>query len=76
MSRQKSSDPGKVRPLQAFQTDPAWYENHWYGPERRSTSSPIRRHIVALAALMASLHRLIAERPAKRTPVTTLQGTS
>ncbi len=76
MNRQKSSDPGKVRPLRAFQTDPAWYENHWHGPERRSTPSPIRRHIVVLAALIASRHRLIAKRPAKHMPVTTLQSTS
>lgn len=76
MNRQKSSNPGQARPPRAFQTDPSWYESYWYGSEQPSTPGPTQRRFAMLAALIPLLHRLIAERPAKRMPMTTLQGTS
>lgn len=76
MNRQKSLDTGEAPPPRAFQTDPSWYESYWYGSEQPSIPGPMQRRFAMLAALIPSLHRLIAERPAKRMPVTTLQGMS
>ena len=76
MNHQKSFDTGEARPPRAFQTDPCWYESYWYGSEQPSTPGLMQRSLAMVAALVPSLHRLIAERPAKRMPMTTLQGTS
>ena len=70
MNHQNSSDTGEVRPVRAFQTDPCWYESHWYGPQRASTPAPIRRLAMRTAVgFVPAVRRLIAERSTKPQPV-------
>jgi hypothetical protein len=72
MNTQTPANANDARPMRAFQTDPSWYEDYWYGAQLPVTPGPVRRGLAALASFaptVAWLRRLIAERWTEHTPV-------
>lgn len=64
--------------VRAFQTDPSWYAEYWYGPVQPAAPGLIRCGLAALASStieIIRLHRLIVERP-RATPAACLRGTA
>ena len=72
MNARTPSGTTEAWPIRAFQTDPSWYEDYWYGGEPSVTPRPTRHpfaEMPLLAAVIAWLYRLITEQPAEHTPV-------
>jgi hypothetical protein len=52
--------------VKAFQTDPSWYEDHWYRDRPQTVVRHLRRALAALAVVtgkISSLRRLLQDAP-------------